>query len=170
MGYRLDEVLMFFAIYSIAGWLINMSIYYLIEGKFDKRSICRGPYSASFGTGALLLLICNIAAPKFLSAIFGVGVAVGLLIQALASVIIRLFSGKWIILHKWYLIPLFGVANVLMFYQVQPFVSAVVSAMPPWIRMTLLLVFWMSFVPDIIDGFARMTEYRKKYANKIKVS
>lgn len=161
MGYRIDEVLMTFAVYSILGWLINVSLYYLVEKKFDRRSICRGPYSAAFGTAAIAMIVCNAEAPKFLSAIFGVGIAAGMTVQTLAAVLIRLLSGKWLVVYKWYMIPLFGIANVLLYYQIQPLTAAVVTSLPPWVRMILLLVFWMSFIPDFIDGLARMLEYKK---------
>ena len=160
MGYRLDEILMIFAVYSILGWLVNICFFYITEKKLDRRSICKGPYSAAFGTGATLMIFCNAYAPKYLSAIFGVGVCTGLLVQSIASLAIRLLSGKWIVLHKWYLIPLFGIINVLLFYQIQPFMGALIANISPWVRMVLLLAYWMTFVPDFIEGMVRLLDYK----------
>lgn len=165
MGYRIDEVLMLFSIYSVLGWCINMCVYYLIEKRIDRRSICRGPYSAAFGIGAVAMIICNVATPKYISAIFGVGVVAGVVVQATAALVIRVLSGKWLIAHKWYLIPLFGIANVLLFYQVQPFIGTVLGRVSPWIKLVILLVFWMSFIPDLIDGICKMIDFKKKKNN-----
>ena len=111
------------------------------------------------------MIICNVATPKYISAIFGVGVVAGVVVQATAALVIRVLSGKWLIAHKWYLIPLFGIANVLLFYQVQPFIGTVLGRVSPWIKLVILLVFWMSFIPDLIDGICKMIDFKKKQNN-----
>lgn len=162
MGYMIDELLMLFAVYSILGWIINVSIYNLLEGRFDHRSICKGPYAASFGIGAMTFLACSEMASQSIISVFGMGVVVGLLIQVTAALLIKAFCGQWLVLHRWYYIPMFGIAGVLLYYQVNPLVLAITNSISPWIRLAVLLVFWMNFIPDVIDGIAKMTEFRKK--------
>lgn len=54
--YSLDELIILFLIYSVIGYIWEVSFVYILEGKLVNRGFLYGPYIPLYGLGAILIL------------------------------------------------------------------------------------------------------------------
>lgn len=160
MEYQLYEILFLFAVYSILGWLAETVIFALPAGAFRNRGVCRGPYVTSFGIGALGVLyagsylsqLLTRGSPAFFGGVFAAGFCAGLILLFLSKVVINSLSGRKIVVMKWYYPLLCGLMGLLLYFHINPVVAGLMRRLNPWICLTFLLIFWIKFIADFIDG------------------
>lgn len=176
MEQQLFEILLLFSFYCILGWITEVFGFALNGAGYQNRGICRGPYLLSYGTGAVAVLYAdeyireNVELGDFpeIAAVFLLGAAAGLTLGLLSKGIIDGISGAKLVCLKWYQPLLCGFGAVIMIFHLNPVLTAFISWMTPWVHMIFLLVFWMRFLPEIIDGIYALWKYRKKNRHILK--
>lgn len=164
MGYQLYEILLLFSIYSIIGWMIGICSSALTQGRFENHGICKGPYCPSYGAGVLLILY----AMEYLDLDNGpvtgffVGMALGTFLELVVMVCINGLCGGKLIRFKWYHPPLFGAGSVILVCHLNPLLTVIMRSISPWIHLAFLILFWMYFASQFIDGISKLMEHKKK--------
>lgn len=162
MNYELYEILLFFSIYSIFGWIIELCCFQL-TGKDNLRpGIGRGPWCTAYGIGALLVII---GAEKFGSGPvegFILGVAAGTLMAMISQILINGLSGEKRQRLRWYQPGIFGICGILLVYHIHPLLTTMIRWGRPWIHLIFLMLFWIYYPGDFIEGIADLLRDKKK--------
>ena len=87
---------LYFFIYSVIGWSLEVIYCRLLDGKFTNRGFLHGPYCPIYGTGAtLIVLLLN----RFYSnpvLVFTLGMIVTSILEYITSFVMeKLFKAKW---------------------------------------------------------------------------
>lgn len=164
MGYQVYEILLLFSIYSILGWVVSICGSSLINGYFENRGICRGPYCASYGIGALLILYAMSYLDSYSKPIaaFVLGIAFGLIVGLLTLLAVNGLCGERLLRYKWYYPLLSGAGGVILVCHLNPLITAVIRSISPWVHLAFLLVFWFFFGAQFVEGISRMMLFKKK--------
>lgn len=171
MDYQLYEILLLFSIYSIAGWIFEVFLFALQNKGFQNRGVCYGPYLSAFGFGALGILYGNAFLEEnftlnptvsFIS-IFVLGIAVGLVMWFLSALVINGFCGAKVIHLKWYYPILAGFGAWILILQLNPLLVVFIKRLPSWIHMVFLLVYWVRYFPELVDGIMEMKKFKKTH-------
>lgn len=171
MGYDFYQLMLFFSIYCIAGWLINVSFYMLETGSFDNRGVSRGPAMISCGIGAMVVLLgqqymlknIDIAfAGGYLAATFLLSLVTALVLSVSGLLIVNGLCGEKLARLRWYQPLLWALSGLVLVYHLHPLVEVVTKWISPWVHMIFLVIFWLNFVPGLIDGLCGLAAYRRK--------
>ena len=171
MDYQVYEILLLFAIYSIAGWIIEVFLFILQNRGLQNRGVCYGPYLISFGFGALAVLYglsylerdFNLEPAARFGAVFLIGVAAGVLLYLGSAGFINGICGSKVIRFKWYYPILAGFGALILVFQINPLLMALIRRLPSWIHMIFLLLYWTRLLPELVDGIRQMKKFKKKH-------
>ena len=167
MNYSFYELLSYFAIYSMLGFVLEQLAFGNMGGKLVKRGLLPGPYCPIYGFDALLI-ICNlmIYAGKgllvaFLSfvAFAGMRILTGFLLKTITG--IPFWASTWIVPAESVGGAFIGLVIVNF---VQPLLAAIVSWIPTLVLMIGLMIFYGFFVSQSIDLVWLLFSYRKRMA------
>lgn len=171
--YALYELLLFFVLYSVLGWIADRCVFALRKRK-GGRGICKGPYMPLFGAAALLVVIWSGPAARAMEAWLGTwrdlslpaavlcGAAAGGVCAVSAALFARLLCGSWLI-HVSVWDPLLWMAGgVLTVMKLQPLLENVIRQVNPWVHLIFLCAACVYMAGDWIDGVAGLLRYRKK--------
>lgn len=155
MEYQLYEIMLFFSIYSILGWLADACFEALVtKDALSTVKICKGPWRGSWGVGAILILTASQSfggGPVWgfiLGALIG-SVIGGIRILLIASIVNE--RKQTVALHR---LILYGVCGVLLVCHLHPLLTAYVRWMNPWVHMAFLIFFWLRYPGEVIEGIA----------------
>lgn len=170
MEYQLYEILLLFSIYSILGWAAVGFLFALKGNGFANRGLCRGPYLMSFGIGALAVLrgsifletVCRLGSPQYFAGVFGLGVSAGLVLGLSSMAVCNGISGAKKVRFLWYHPILAGVLALLLVFHINYLVTAIIRTVSPWIHLIFLVIFFMCFLPETVDGLIALWRLRKK--------
>ena len=169
MEYQIYEILLIFSICSILGWMAVGFGFALNGGGFQNRGICRGPYLISFGLGALLIIggmelferKTDYQVPEPILA-FLLGILSGLVLGFLAKVIVDGLCGEKLVRWQWFHPLLCGLGAVILVLHLAPILIAYIRWMSPWVHLVFLLVYWMKFISDLIEGISALHKFKRK--------
>ncbi len=132
-----------FMVYSIIGWVYEVSLYLVRDKVFVNRGFLNGPYLPIYGCGAMavVLLFGDMGDLKSIPALFFSSVMVSCILEYLTSYIMeKLFHARWwdysdyrfnlngrICLSA---AIVFGVLSVLLIKFIHPFVSGILYKLP----------------------------------------
>lgn len=170
MGYQFYEILLLFSIYSVMGWVIGICSSAMTEERFENHGICKGPYCPSYGVGALLILYIMEYLDLNSAPILGflIGAVVGTFLESITMICINGLCGGNLISFKWYHPIFFGAGGVILTCHLNSLLTVVIRSISPWIHFAFLVIFWMYFASQFIEGILKMVEYKKKKNNIIK--
>jgi len=178
MEYQLYEIMLLFSVYSILGWIVDGILFALKNGEFEHRGICRGPYVTIFALGALAVICGSEAAESFCPAeaaayfflVFALGVFAALFFGFGSYVVCAGISGRKLRGRTgeftWYMPVLAGLCSLILVCHLNPLMVLLLRRLPWWVQMILLLVYWMNYLPDLVDGFIRLIKIRKSRGKK----
>lgn len=173
MEYQLYELLLFFALYSILGWAADRCIFALRRRK-GGRGLCKGPYMPAFGAAALLLISWSESAAREVAAWLGTdlnmdlpaaalcGMASGAVCAFVVAVLVRLASGKSLVHVSFSDVLMWMTGGILVIMGLQPLLVAIIRWINPWVHMIFMIIFYMQFAGDCIDGIAALFKYRRR--------
>lgn len=170
MEYQLYEILLLFSIYSILGWAAVGFLFALKGNGFINRGICRGPYLMSFGIGALAVLqgsvfletVFRLGSPQYFAGVFGLGLVAGLVLGLLSAAVCNGISREKKVRFVWYHPILAGASALILVFHINYLVTAIIRAVSPWIHLIFLVIFFMRFLPETVDGLVSLWRLRKK--------
>ena len=161
MDYRLYEIFMIFAIYSIAGHFAGC-----IYNAFAKkgRVILRrgyGPYAVSYGTGMVILLVMESFFGENFPVIFIEGVLIGTFLEIFSGEFFCLVSGENRYFYRAYHSVLWGILAVVAVFHWNHMLIAIIRYINPWIHMIFLILLFYQMIMGYIDGICDIYEKRK---------
>ena len=165
----LPYFVLFFAVYSVIGWLYETALCSFEERKAVNRGFLMGPYCPIYGCGALLfiLLLGSEGSPLL---IFFLGAFVACAIEYSTSAVMeRLFHARWWDYSKFRFnlngriclgaAMIFGAFAVLLIKLLHPAVSGILFSLPKVIILAMSAAFTVVFILDLFftlrgfDGF-----------------
>lgn len=164
---------LYFYIYSIIGWTLEVIYCRLLEGKFTNRGFLHGPYCPIYGTGAILIVIFLNRFYNNPALVFILGIIVTSILEYITSFIMeKLFNAKWwdysnmkfnikgrvCLLNS----TLFGVLSLLLVYILNPAITMLIEKInPKYIPyISNILIILMSI--DITSTVAEIINLKKK--------
>ena len=96
-GYSIYTIIVYFTIYSIAGYIIETLFGMLTKGVLESRqSFLYGPFCSIYGLGAVTMIIILRCCPRNFKSLFIGGIIVGSILEYVISLVGELiFNVKW---------------------------------------------------------------------------
>lgn len=147
---------LYFAIYSVLGWVCETVYCSVIQRKFVNRGFLNGPVCPVYGCGAVLVIFFLRSVSHNVTALFLSGMVVTTVLEYLTSVLLeKLFHMRWWdYSHFRFQINgrvcllnsiLFGLLSVFMMLVLHPRVEHLVGMVPvvllPWVSLGILAIF-----------------------------
>ncbi len=165
------NILWYFMIYSIIGWMIEVSYHAVTMGKVVNRGFLNGPLCPVYGSGVLMvLMVVDLCGEWFgfetdlrakVIELFIIGIIFATLIELIAGFLLdQLFHARWwdyrdrrfnlngYICLEFSIYWGLGIAFVLRV--IQPVFENIVSSIPVRISWILLSAFYLIFIIDIV--------------------
>lgn len=160
------EMLWFFAIYSVIGWIIEVAYHAVTMGKVINRGFLNGPLCPVYGSGVLMVfavlgLFGGDVETMSAWILFGVGIVFATLVEFIAGFLLdKLFHARWwdyrdrkfnlngYICLQFSLI--WGMAIAFVLRVVHPTFAALVYKIPERIGAAILGVFYVIFLIDLV--------------------
>lgn len=169
---EISSYIVWFAIYSIAGWIYETIICSISAKKLVKRGFLNGPYCPIYGTGAVccILLFSDI---NNILGLFFAGMVVTSVIEYFTSwAMEKLFSARWwdYSNRKFNLngricllgSVVFGAMIVLLIKILHPWIASITNNINPYAMIALAAVFIVGFAVDIIFTVVHMNRFNEK--------
>lgn len=165
LGYSIIELMMYFSVYSVLGWLGEVIYHSVKKGHYVKRGFMEGYFCPLYGTIMLIgILVLPTLLDELASLFIGAFVIV-MVVEFLTAFSVDLFfskriwdySGRFLNIHGYTcffhsLKMSFAMVIALVF--IQPLLYGLVYAAPSWLKFILLIVFYSQLVPAWIDALA----------------
>lgn len=147
---------LYFAIYSVLGWVCETVYCSVIQRKFVNRGFLNGPVCPIYGVGAILVIFLLQPAAGNVALLFVSGVVVTTILEYLTSVLLeKLFHMKWWDYSHFKLqingrvcllnSLMFGALSVFVMLVLHPRVQRLVGLVPavlvPWVSLAIAAVF-----------------------------
>lgn len=164
MEYNIQIYFLLFLIYSVIGWMMEVTLSLIEHHKFINRGFLIGPYCPIYGTGAIFITVflqryINEWFTLFIMAIFICGV-----LEYVTSYLMeKIFKARWwdysnmkfningrICLET--ILP-FGLLGLLIMYVLNPIFFNILSAIPDAALLALTIVLLVIFITDNIISF-----------------
>lgn len=159
-GFKIYQLMLFFGIYSIIGYLIEQ-IFYGFSGYAVKRGFLGGPASLIYGVGGIMTVIFVVPYNMdfYRQIVILLLIAIGL--NLVATLMIRIISG--VLLWQFSAIyPIIGAAfGLIIVHGGQRVIESVMDIMPTWLIMVILLIIFVPVVSQFIDSTAMLFSYRR---------
>lgn len=174
MEFQIYEILLLFAVYSILGWAAAVCLFAKREGIYDNRGVCRGPWLPAFGLGGLFAVYASEPAAAFIQEWTGIdanllpagafvcGAAAWVVFGLPAKALVNGLCGKKLIRMRDGDLLWAGAASAVAVCGLQPVITVLMRWISPWIHMVLLLLFYMQFLSELVDGLDSLESYKKK--------
>lgn len=160
-NYSISSLVMMFFIFSMAGWLWEVSLHMINYGEFVKRGVLHGPWLPIYGSGGLLILILlkrvrHRPVIQFFSIIFLCGA-----VEYFTSWVLEIISGG----HRWwdytgYFLNLngricgeglliFGIGGMMIVYILAPVLDSMIRKIPRSVVIPVCIVLTCLFLSDL---------------------
>jgi uncharacterized membrane protein len=169
---KISYIFLLFVIYSICGWIIEVTLKLFTERKFINRGFFIGPYCPIYGVGALLVI--NLLT-RFLGRpliVFLLSVLICSIVEYSTSFILeKLFNTSWwdysdekfningrICLET---MLLFGLGCLFVLYVVNPFINKLLLKIPSNILVIIAIVIFVIILTDVIISLIIIIKFSK---------
>ncbi len=171
-GMTIYDVLWYFMIYSMVGWMVEVAFHAVTVGKVINRGFLNGPVCPVYGSGVLMVLsVLNIlgtafgvetdlekASPLLL---FVVGLIFATLIELIAGFLLdKLFHARWwdyrdrkFNLNGYICLGfsiVWGLAIAFVLRVIQPFFDHLIDLIPVFLGRIILIFVYIMFITDIV--------------------
>lgn len=166
------QYFLWFAIYSLAGWVYESLLCSIRECKWMNRGFLNGPYCPIYGAGALLD-IAFLGKINHPAALFFAGMLVTGILEYITSWLLEtLFHAKWwdyrymrFQIHGRVCLlggVVFGTMSVLLMKVIHPHVAWVTNQIPPLLLAELSGLLLDGFCADVIFTVIHLRSFNKK--------
>ncbi len=171
-GMTIYNILWYFMIYAVVGWMIEVSFHAVTLGKVVNRGFLNGPLCPVYGCGVLMVLaVLNVIGNTFgvetdlekasSLLLFAVGIVFATLIELIAGFLLdKLFHARWwdyrdrkFNLNGYICLGfsiVWGLAIAFVLRVVQPFFDKVINFIPHLLGVILLAIMYLVFIIDLI--------------------
>lgn len=170
---------LYFIIYSIIGWILEVSYTLITKRKFINRGFLIGPYCPIYGCGLLLiLLLVDGINTNFVVKFFLIAFICSVLEYIASYVMEKLFKARWwdytkdkfningrVCLETFIE---FGLAGTLALYFVHPFVSEKLSLLNTNVIYILTVILLIIFVTDNCISYNVLNKIKNKIKKEAK--
>lgn len=161
---NLSQLVLLFFLYSLAGWLIEVTLKYIQFHRFINRGFFTGPICPIYGSGALLITLAGMALPRAAES-YGTSFLLSFLlcgtVEYLTSFIMeKRFHARWwdysqkpMNLHGRIWIGnliLFGLGGVAILHLLNPLIDRLFSLIPALTKEIAVLVLLALFAADYV--------------------
>ena len=161
MSYSYDTLFLLFMLYSIMGWLLEVTCKLIEKHKFINRGFLIGPYCPIYGWGSLIIILTLNSNKNDMIGLFLKAIVICSILEYMTSYIMeKLFHARWwdysekkfnlngrICLET--MIP-FGVLACIVIYGIQPVLYQFYTRIPNTI---LYIITILLFILYLIDNF-----------------
>lgn len=171
MSYSYDTLFLLFMLYSVMGWILEVSCKLIEKHKFINRGFLIGPYCPIYGHGAILMILLLSKYQKDPLLLFTMSIVICSILEYSTSYIMeKVFKARWWDYSKRKLningricletmIP-FGLLGMLIIYVVNPVFVNLLSMLSPDLTYTLAVVLSTIYIADNIISFKIIYKFR----------
>lgn len=168
MFYDLAYIFLLFFIYSIIGYVFEVTLVTICERKFTpSRGFLIGPYIPIYGVGVVSIVKLLSKYQNDLIVLFVMSTLLCTILEYLTSLIMeKVFKLRWwdyshmsfnlngrvCLLNS----LIFGVGGVLIVKLVNPFIEQALSTVTPWLLILLAIIFSLIFISDFVISLIAM--------------
>lgn len=171
----LKDMLLFFFVYSVIGWILEVINCYGWYGKIVNRGFLIGPYCPIYGCGAVLMTLL-IPSSNDLISVFLKALAICTILEYITSYLMeKLFKTRWwdYTSKKFNLegrvcletAILFGIGGSVIIKVSNPIITDIMNSIPEVILNILLVIMIIIFVTDVIVSYNIISHFRKASKN-----
>lgn len=169
---------LYFVIYSIIGWILEVSYTLITKRKLVNRGFLIGPYCPIYGSGLLVILFLYNIEIHFILKFLIIAVLCSVLEYITSYIMEKLFNARWWDYTNDFLningrvcletFIEFGLAGTLGLYFLHPFVSKILLSFSNKIIYILALILFTILLSDIIISFNVLNKIKKKIKKESK--
>ena len=171
MSYNYDTLFLLFMLYSIMGWLLEVTCKLIEKHKFINRGFLIGPYCPIYGHGAILMILLLSKYQSDPLLLFTMSIVICSILEYFTSYIMeKVFKARWwdysrrkfningrICLET--MIP-FGLLGMLIIYVVNPVFVNLIVRLSPDLTYTLAVILSAIYITDNIISFKIIYKFR----------
>ena len=171
MSYSYDTLFLLFMLYSIMGWLLEVTCKLIEKHKFINRGFLIGPYCPIYGHGAILMILLLIKYQSDPLLLFTMSIVICSILEYFTSYIMeKVFKARWwdysrrkfningrICLET--MIP-FGLLGMLIIYVINPVFVNLLARLSPNLTYTLAVILSAIYIADNIISFKIIYKFR----------
>ena len=180
----MDKVLeyaLYFFIYAILGWCVEVIHAALKRGKFENRGFLNGCWCPIYGVGVVLVLLCLTPINVNVFVLFIASLALTSVLEFIVGFVLeKLFKTKWWDYSKEHFnikgyvclkySILWGLACVLVVDLIHPMFEHLVHITPNLAKYIICGVLGAAFIVDAVFTVIQLITYKKNYAALEKIS
>lgn len=185
-GMTLYQVLWYFMIYALVGWMIEVSYHAITLGKVINRGFLNGPLCPVYGCGVIMVLMVLFTVGQTFGVetdlkkassilLFVIGIIFATLIELIAGFLLdKLFHARWwdysdrkFNLNGYICLEfsiIWGLAIAFVLRVVQPTFAGIVDAIPHKLGIILIIICYVIFVADIVVTVLTVLKLNKELA------
>ena len=171
----MQSYIMYFFIYAIVGWILEVSFHVITNGKFINRGFLNGPYCPVYGFGALgvILLLDEVGETSKLLLFFA-SMAIATILELITGFLLeKIFHKRWwdyssqkfnlggYICAEFSLI--WGAACFILYEAVHPLIRRAVELMPAKLIISINITIALVFVIDLVSTVIILTGLSQKF-------
>lgn len=175
------EYALYFFIYAILGWGVEVIHAALKRGRFENRGFLNGCWCPIYGVGVVLVLLCLTPININVFVLFLASLALTSVLEfAVGFVLEKLFKTKWWDYSKEHFnikgyvclkySILWGLACVIIVDLVHPMIAQLVHITPELAKYIICGILSAAFVVDAVFTVIQLVAYKKNYAALEKIS
>ena len=178
---RVLEYALYFFIYAILGWCVEVIHAALKRGKFENRGFLNGCWCPIYGVGVVLVLLCLTPININVFVLFIASLVLASVLEFVVGFVLeKLFKTKWWDYSKEHFnikgyvclkySILWGLACVLVVDLIHPMIERLVHITPDLAKYIICGVLCAAFIVDAVFTVIQLTAYKKNYAALEKIS
>lgn len=158
--YSIWSVIMIFFLMSCAGWIWEVSLHLITDGKFVNRGVMQGPWLPIYGSGSVVILLLLYRLRRHPAAEFVAAVMVCGILEYFSSYFLEQLHGgvRWWDYTGYFLnlngricaegLLVFGIGGMAVVYLAAPFLDGLIRKLPKnWLKL-LCLILGLVFLAD----------------------
>ena len=175
------EFTMYFFIYAIVGWCVEVIHAALKSGKFENRGFLNGCWCPIYGVGIILVLLCLTPININVFVLFIASLVLTSVLEFVVGFVLeKLFNTKWWDYSKEHFnikgyvcvkySIMWGVACVIVVDLIHPMIAHLAQITPVLAQYIICGVLCAAFIVDAVFTIIQLVAYKKNYAAFEKIS
>ena len=183
-GMTMYEILWYFMIYSVIGWMIEVSYHAITLGKVVNRGFLNGPLCPVYGSGVLMVLFVLYAINRLFNLntnigtahtfmLFIIGITFATLVEFIAGFLLdKIFHARWwdysdrrFNLNGYICLEfsiIWGLAIAFVLRIIQPSFEGFVTIIPKFIGIIILIIVYLTFLSDVVITILTVLKLNKE--------